>query len=102
MNDSQPAPADPESRADTLLSLMSLSQQLETRLRTYRQELGDLPAGAVVYQVELQDLVAQVDDQISAEPESLELWSQRVNLLLDISRLYENSLRREYQQLASL
>lgn len=102
VNDSQTAPAGPESRTDTLLSLMSLSQQLENRLRTYRQQLGDLPAGAVVYQVELQDLVAQVDDQISAEPDSLELWSQRVNLLLDISRLYENSLRREYQQLASL
>jgi hypothetical protein len=102
VTDNQSDPGIPETRADTLLSLISLSQQLENRLRAYRDELGDLPAGALVYQVELQDLVAQVDDQISAEPDSLELWSQRVNLLLDISRLYENSLRREYQQLASL
>jgi hypothetical protein len=102
VTDTEPAPTVLESRAETLQSLMSLSQRLENRLRAYRDELGDLPAGSVIYQVELQDLVAQVDDQISARPDSLELWSQRVNLLLDISRLYENSLRREYQQLASL
>jgi hypothetical protein len=32
----------------------------------------------------------------------LELWNQRVNLLLDLSRLYENQLRRDYHRMASL
>lgn len=87
---------------NTLQALMVLSRQLEGRLQHYRAELGDLPTGLLIYQVELQDLVAQVDEEISVNPQSLDLWSQRVNLLLDISRLYENGLRREYHQLASL
>ena len=44
----------------------------------------------------------QVDEELSANPESIELWGQRVNLLLDVTQLYENSLRREYRQMASL
>jgi hypothetical protein len=50
-----PAPAD-----DTLDALVALSQRLEGRLRHIRTEVGRLPANAVVYQVELEDLVVQV------------------------------------------
>jgi hypothetical protein len=89
----------PEATVD---SLISLSQQLEERLRLYRDELGDLPANTVVYQVELEDLVVQVDSALSLHPESRALWGQRVNLLLDLNRLYENYLRRDYYRLASL
>jgi hypothetical protein len=88
--------------ADPLGSLITLSQQLETRLRAYRSGVGDMPAGALMYQVELEDLVVQVDEQLSMYPDSLELWSQRVNLLLDLSKLYENRLRRDYHRMASL
>lgn len=86
----------------TLDALIALSQQLEARLRLIRAEGGSLPAGAVVYQVELEDLVVQVDEELSRQPDSLALWSQRVNLLMDLERLYENRLRREYQRMASL
>ncbi len=86
----------------TLESLIALSQQLEGRLRTYRSNVGDLPAGSLVYQVELQDLVVQIDEELSMQPDSRELWSQRVNLLLDLSHLYENRLRRDYHLMASL
>jgi hypothetical protein len=86
----------------TLDSLMTLSQQLESRLRRYRDGLGALPASDLVYQVELEDLVVQVDEELSAQPDSLPLWNQRVTLLRDLERLYRNSLRREYRQLASL
>lgn len=86
----------------TLESLIAMSQQLEGRVRLYRNRLGDLPSGALVYQVELQDLIVQVDEQLSMNPQSAELWGQRVNLLLDVTQLYENSLRRDYQQMASL
>ena len=48
------------------------------------------------------DLVAQVDSELSVAPDSADLWSQRVNLLLDLSQLYENSLRRDYYRMASL
>jgi hypothetical protein len=36
------------------------------------------------------------------QPDSLSLWSQRVDLLMNLERLYENNLRRDYQQMASL
>jgi hypothetical protein len=88
--------------AETLEAMIALSQQLERRLRSTRAGTGDLPAGAIVYQVELEDLVAQVDEELSRRPDSLKLWGQRVNLLMDLQQLYENRLRREYRQVASL
>jgi hypothetical protein len=86
----------------TLDSLIALSQQLEGRLRGIRTEAGNLPASAVVYQVELEDLVVQVDEELSRRPDSLALWNQRVSLLMDLERLYASNLRREYHRIASL
>ena len=86
----------------TLDSLITLSQQLETRVRSYRSDVGGMHTDSLVFQVELEDLIAQVDDELSMRPESLDLWSQRINLLLDLSQLYENQLRRDYQRIASL
>jgi hypothetical protein len=56
----------------------------------------------LIYQVELEDMVAQVDEELSMNPDSTELWNQRVNLMLDLSRLYQNQLRRDYRRMASL
>jgi hypothetical protein len=86
----------------TLDSLITLSQELERGIRSYRAEFGGMPTDALVYQVELEDLIAQVDDELSVRPDSTGLWSQRVNLLLDLSQLYENQLRRDYHRMASL
>jgi len=88
--------------AERLDSLIALSQQLESRLRRIRGGIGDLPATQLVYQVELEDLVVQVDEELSMQPDSVPLWNQRVSLLMDLERLYQNSLRREYRQMASL
>ncbi len=93
------ASADGGNRVDLLVSLSLL---LEQRLRILRSNVGDLPTGAAVYQVELEDLVAQVDEELSGQPRSAPLWNQRVSLLLDLKQLYENQLRREYRQVASL
>ena len=96
----EPVPA--PLREPPLESLIAMSQQLENRIRAYRTGIGDLPSNVLVYQVELQDLIVQVDEELSATPDSRELLSQRVNLLLDVTRLYENSLRRDYYRMASL
>lgn len=99
----QPGPVvAPTAVPQTLDSLISLSQQLENRVRSFRAEVGGMPTDALIYQVELEDLVAQVDDQLSMNPDSLDLWSHRVNLLLDLSQLYEKQLRRDYRRMASL
>jgi len=87
---------------DTLGSLIALSQELESNLRKIRSQAGLMPTSVVIYQVELEDLVAQVDEELSMHPDSLDLWSQRINLMLDLSQLFQNELRREYQQMASL
>lgn len=89
-------------REPSVESLIAMSQRLEDRIRLYRTRMGDLPSDALVYQVELQDLVAQVDSELSMAPGSVDLWSQRINLLLDLTQLYENSLRRDYYRMASL
>lgn len=86
----------------TLESLIAMSQQLEGQVKLYREKVGDLPSGALVYQIELQDLIVQVDEELSLNPDSTELWGQRVNLLLDVTQLYEGSLRRDYHRMASL
>ena len=99
----QPDPQAEAAKAPPALdSLIVLSQQLENGIRSYREEIGGLPTDALVYQVELEDLIAQVDDELSIRPDSTRLWSQRVNLLLDLSQLYENQLRRDYHRMASL
>lgn len=91
-----------EQAPDNLQSLKNLSQRLEENLRYMRASVGVMPAEMVVYQVELEDLVAQVDGAISLQPDSSELWRQRVNLLMDLNQVYGAGLRRDYQQVASL
>ncbi len=90
------------SQTETLDSLIALSQQLESNLREMRTQAGVMPTSSVIYQVELEDLVAQVDEELSMRPDSMILWSQRINLILDLSQLYQNELRREYHAIASL
>lgn len=87
---------------DNLLALQKLSQRLEQNLRYLRAGVGAMPAEMVVYQVELEDLVAQVDDAISLHPESSELWQQRVSLLMDLNQIYGAGLRRDEPYVASL
>jgi hypothetical protein len=97
----EPAANEP-SRTDTLDSLIALSQELESNLRKIRAQAGVMTTSAVIYQVELEDLVAQVDDELSMRPDSIDLWSQRINLMMDLSQLFQNELRREYLRMASL
>jgi hypothetical protein len=87
---------------NTLAELVVLSQELESSLRRARARVVVMPAQSLVYLVELEDLVAQVDEAINQSPESFALWSQRVNLLLDLNQIYQRELRRDYSTVASL
>jgi len=98
----EPATAGPDLGPENLQSLQRLSQRLEQNLSYLRTGVGAMPAELVVYQVELEDLVAQVDAAISLQPESSELWQQRVSLLMDLNQIYGDSLRREDPYVASL
>lgn len=85
-----------------LQTLQRLSQRLEQNLVYLRSSVGAMPAEMVVYQVELEDLVAQVDAAISQQPDVSELWQQRVNLLMDLNEVYGEGLRRDDPYVASL
>jgi hypothetical protein len=82
--------------------LMAMSQDIESQLRFVRGQVGGMSSEMVVYQVELQDLIGQIDDALSLNPESQELWSQRLGLQLDLMKLYRTQLRRDHARLASL
>ncbi len=55
-----------------------------------------------MYVAELEDLVAQVDTELSFSPRSVNLWGQRVNLLLDLAQIYQHQWERDYSRMASL
>lgn len=83
-------------------SLIALSQTLETQLRNLRENTGSMPANSAIYVAELEDLVAQVDNELSYSPDSVNLWGQRVNLLLDLAQIYQHQWETTYGQMASL
>ena len=87
---------------DKVDSLISLSQILETQLRSFRESTGSMSANSAIYVAELQDLVVQVDNELSDSPDSINLWGQRVNLLLDLAQIYQHHWETEYGQMASL
>jgi hypothetical protein len=82
--------------------LISISQTLEAQLKSLRDHTGSMPADSAIYVAELEDLVAQVDNELSYSPDSLNLWGQRVNLLLDLAQIYQHQWETDYGQMASL
>ena len=88
--------------ASDLEALISLSQNMETQIKTLRSGNGSTPAESVVYTAEMEDLIAQVDNELSITPDSVDLWGQRVNLLLDLARIYQQQWQIDYGRMASL
>jgi HPt (histidine-containing phosphotransfer) domain-containing protein len=95
----EPASLDEMNNVD---SLIALSQTLETQLKNLRSGTSSMPGNSAVYVAELEDLVAQVDGELSYSPDSVNLWGQRVNLLLDLAQIYQHHWETEYGQMASL
>jgi hypothetical protein len=87
---------------DPVAELIVMSQTLEKQLRSLRDGTGSVPAESAVYVAELEDLVAQVDTELSFSPRSVNLWGQRVNLLLDLAQIYQHQWERDYGRVAAL
>lgn len=92
----------PADSGNAVGELITMSQTLERQLRSLREDTGTMPADSAVYVAELEDLVAQVDTELSFSPRSINLWGQRVNLLLDLAQIYQHQWEREYGRMASL
>lgn len=88
--------------AAPLQDLIAMSQILEQRLRLLRDRTSGMPSESAVFVAELEDLVARVDGQLGAQPDSLDLWTQRVNLMLDLELIFQHQFEREYGRMASL
>ena len=87
---------------DNINALIGLSQNMEEQLTKLRQETSSMPAESAIYVVELEDLIAQVDSELSLTPDSIDLWGQRVNLMLDLAQIYQQQWEIDYGRMASL
>jgi hypothetical protein len=75
---------------------------MEEQVKELRQETGSMPAESAIYVAELEDLIAQVDSELSLTPDSIDLWGQRVNLMLDLAQIYQQQWQIDYGRMASL
>ena len=87
---------------DNIDTLIGMSQSMEEQVAKLRQETSSMPAESAIYVAELEDLIAQVDTGLSLMPESIDLWGQRVNLLLDLAQVYQQQRQIDYGRIASL
>lgn len=87
---------------DNISALIGLSQNMEQQVQKLRQETSSMPAESAIYVAELEDLIAQVDNQLSMTPDSIDLWGQRVNLMLDLAQIYQQQWQIDYGRMASL
>jgi hypothetical protein len=87
---------------DNINALIGISQNMEEQVKKLRQQAGSMPAESAVYVAELEDLIVQVDRELSRAPDSVDLWGQRVNLLLDLAQIYQAQWEIDYGRMASL
>ena len=87
---------------DNVYALIGLSQSMEEQVMELRQETSSMPAESAIYVAELEDLIAQVDGELSLTPDSIDLWGQRVNLLLDLAQIYQQQWEIDYGRMAAL
>ena len=87
---------------DNINALIGLSQKMEEQVKNLRQETSSMPAESAIYVAELEDLIAQVDNELSLTPGSVDLWGQRVNLMLDLAQIYQQQWQIDYGRMASL
>jgi hypothetical protein len=87
---------------DNISALIGLSQTMEEQVMQLRQEISSMPAESAIYVAELEDLIAQVDNELSLTPGSIDLWGQRVNLLLDLAQIYQQQWEFDFGRMASL
>jgi len=87
---------------DNIFALIGLSQSMEEQVAQLRQETSSMPAESAIYVAELEDLIAQIDNELSMTPDSIDLWGQRVNLMLDLAQIYQQQWEIDYGRMASL
>jgi hypothetical protein len=85
-----------------LQRLVNVSQQMETRLADYRADGGVMGTDQAGMIAEFEDLIAFIDQQLSDDPESVDLWFQRVSLMSDLMNVYAVQQSGDIGMIASL
>lgn len=98
---SSSAARDPQT-TNNITALIGLSQKMQDQVKQMRQETTSMPAESAIYVAELEDLIAQLDNELSLTPDSVDLWGQRINLLLDLAQIYQQQWQIDYGRMASL
>ena len=88
--------------SDNVNALIGLSQSMEEQVKQLRYKTSSMPAESAIYVAELEDLIVQVDNELSLTPDSIDLWGQRVNLMLDLAEIYQQQWQIDYGRMASL
>ena len=96
-NDTEPTTA-----TDHLERLVSISQQMESLLASYRDDQGGVSSEHASMVAEFEDLIAYVDQQLADHPDSTDLWYQRVSLMSDLMGVYTVQANGEMGMIASL
>ena len=82
--------------------LVTVSQKMETRLSDSRAGSGMMNTDQAGTIAEFEDLIAFIDQQLSDEPESVDLWFQRVSLMSDLLNVYAVQQSGDMGMIASL
>ncbi len=82
--------------------LVTVSQKMETRLADYRADGGAMGIDQASMIAEFEDLIAFIDQQLSDDPKSIDLWFQRVSLMSDLLGVYAVQQSGDIGMIASL
>jgi hypothetical protein len=85
-----------------LQRLVNVSQKMETRLADYRADGGVMGTDQAGMIAEFEDLIAFIDQQLSDDPGSVDLWFQRVSLMSDLMNVYAVQQSGDIGMIASL
>ena len=85
-----------------LQRLVTVSQKMETSLADYRTDSGAMGTDQAGMIAEFADLIAFIDQQLSDDPGSVDLWFQRVSLMSDLLGVYAVQQSGDIGMIASL
>lgn len=80
-------PAVADAKDSSLIQARQLSALLEARLR--QQHFSAVSSGSVESLVWLENELTWLDFRLASQPDDLELWQRRTELLAEMNRLYE-------------
>ena len=93
------APAVADVNDSSLIQLRQLSALLEARLR--QQHLNAVSSGSMESLIWLENELTWLDIRLASQPDNIDLWQRRTELLAEMNRLYEHDNWQSQMRLTS-